>query len=175
MRWRSACSQASRGFLGCPLAQGGIPKVSCVKVSRMLIRCSGKSRLHNTGGRLMRDATGPSASLLGEQLTLRRYPRAAQGDATGVATRQSPRLTPLSDTSSGCVMYLASNQTGGLLKQRLVDLGFIKGTPLRLIRKGPGGNLIAVQVRNTVIALRSEEARHLLVAPEPSSSPVSRE
>lgn len=50
----------------------------------------------------------------------------------------------------------------------------IPGKP-KTIRKGPGGNLIAVQVRNTVIALRSEEARHLLVAPEPSSSPVSRE
>ena len=73
---------------------------------------------------------------------------------------------PLPDIPIGCRVRLAANGLSGLLKQRLVDLGFTPGAPLHLVRRGPKGNLIAVSIRDTMIALRSEEARSLLVTHE---------
>jgi ferrous iron transport protein A len=58
---------------------------------------------------------------------------------------------------------LTSNNTSGLLRQRLIDLGFTVGTDLRLVRRGPKNNLIAVSIRGTIIALRSDEARDIWV------------
>jgi ferrous iron transport protein A len=123
----------------------------------------------------MRDTASSFSSLLGDRPSLRRRSHHASADATPIETPGPSYLTPLPDIPADCPRYLAANETGDLLKQRLVDLGFIAGTPLRLVRRGPKGNLIAVRVRDTVIALRSNEARSLLVAPDPMPLPVSDE
>ena len=83
---------------------------------------------------------------------------------SGIADPQHEQVLPLPDAPSGKAVRLASNETRGLLRQRLIDLGFTAGTGLRLLRKGPKDNLIAVSVRDTVIALRSDEARSIWVA-----------
>ena len=49
----------------------------------------------------------------------------------------------------------AANGLSGLLKQRLVDPGFTPGAPLHLVRRGLSN--FAVSIRDTMIALRSEE------------------
>ena len=123
----------------------------------------------------MRDATSSSPPLLRRQIGFHQYSRPTHGDEVDAYMSQPLSLTPLTDISTERAMYLAANGTNGLLRQRLVDLGFITGTPLRLIRRGPRGNLVAVRVRSTVIALRSDEARLLLVSPNPSSSEACRE
>jgi ferrous iron transport protein A len=54
----------------------------------------------------------------------------------------------------------ASSEVDAGTLHRLVELGFIAGEPLRLLRRGPGGREpIAVQVGETLFALRLLEAQ----------------
>ena len=53
--------------------------------------------------------------------------------------------------------------------QRLNELGFLPGEPVRVVQRGPGGREpIAVQVGDTLFALRYVEARCVEVEPEVS-------
>ncbi len=86
-------------------------------------------------------------------------------EATGLALVPLRLEFPLSDAPMGRYVYLVAQRLGGLLGRRLVDLGFTLGAPMRLVRKGPAGSLIAVSIRSTVIALRSSEAKSIIVSP----------
>ena len=51
--------------------------------------------------------------------------------------------------------------------QRLNELGFLPGEPVRVVQRGPGGREpIAVQVGDTLVALRFVEAHCVDVQPE---------
>ncbi len=55
----------------------------------------------------------------------------------------------------------------GAERRRLLDLGFIPGTQVKVVMRSPGGDdLRAYEVRGTQIALRREQADMLLVTPE---------
>jgi ferrous iron transport protein A len=48
--------------------------------------------------------------------------------------------------------------------QRLEELGFIAGEPVRMLRRGPGGREpLAVQIGETLFALRLVEAQSIAV------------
>jgi ferrous iron transport protein A len=48
--------------------------------------------------------------------------------------------------------------------QRLEELGFIAGEPVRMLRRGPGGREpLAVQIGETLFALRLVEAQSIVV------------
>jgi ferrous iron transport protein A len=47
----------------------------------------------------------------------------------------------------------------GSERLRLLDLGFVPGTPIQRLRTGPLGDPVAYLVRGTVIALRIEQAQ----------------
>jgi ferrous iron transport protein A len=50
--------------------------------------------------------------------------------------------------------------------RRLQEIGFIEGEPLRMLRRGPGGREpLAVQVGETLFALRLAEAQCIRVRP----------
>ena len=49
------------------------------------------------------------------------------------------------------------------IKRRMMDLGIVKGTPIKAILKSPSGNPKAYEVRGSVIAIRSEEAKKIEV------------
>lgn len=51
----------------------------------------------------------------------------------------------------------------GSERLRLLDLGFVPGTPIKRLRTGPLGDPIAYLVRGAVIALREEQARGIEV------------
>jgi len=72
-------------------------------------------------------------------------------------------LCPLSSLPSGsnCIMY--SINCIGTKRRRLMDLGFIEGTTIHVKRKSPLGDPTAYLIRDTLIALRKEEAREILV------------
>lgn|GEM_PF-3911961 len=74
------------------------------------------------------------------------------------------RLISLAEAPVGRWVHLVHQGVNGLLGHRLVDLGFTAGARMRVVRKGPAGNLIAVSIRNTVIALRSSEAKSIIVS-----------
>jgi ferrous iron transport protein A len=98
-----------------------------------------------------------------EYRSLRRRP--ARAVLLEACERSSPdTVKSLPDIPPGREASLVMNRTDGLLGERLVDLGFTPGVSMRLVRKGPKGSLIAISIRNTMIALRSEEARAILVS-----------
>ena len=84
----------------------------------------------------------------------------------------APALLALTDLANGQRGVIASVQASGELVdaatvQRLNELGFLPGEPVRLLQRGPGGREpIAVQVGDTLFALRWVEARCVDVLPE---------
>lgn len=60
----------------------------------------------------------------------------------------------------------AAPEADAALLRRLVEIGFLAGEPVRLLRRGPGGREpLAVQVGDTMFALRALEARCVEVEP----------
>lgn len=53
---------------------------------------------------------------------------------------------------------------GGWLRRRLLDLGFVPGAEVSVVRRSPFGDPTAYSVRGAVVALRQEEAGHILVS-----------
>lgn len=51
----------------------------------------------------------------------------------------------------------------GHLRRRLLDLGFVPGTKVHIVRRSPLGDPTAYRVRGATIALRSTDAQHILV------------
>lgn len=47
------------------------------------------------------------------------------------------------------------------IKRRMMDLGIIKGTTITPILKSPAGNPRAYEVRGSIIAIRSEDAKQI--------------
>lgn len=54
----------------------------------------------------------------------------------------------------------------GMTRRRLLDLGLVPGTEVKTIRSSPSGDPIAYKIRGTVIALREEVAREVLIRME---------
>lgn len=65
---------------------------------------------------------------------------------------------PLSTLKTGEKSKVVHLDLKGLLRRRILDLGVVPGTVLTCIGKAPAGDPIAYLVRDTVIALRSEDA-----------------
>lgn len=51
----------------------------------------------------------------------------------------------------------------GILKERMMALGFTKGARIKAIRKGPKDNLTLYSIRGAMIALRKEESKQVLI------------
>jgi ferrous iron transport protein A len=59
---------------------------------------------------------------------------------------------------------------GGPIGQRLLDLGFLPGTEVRLVRRAPLGDPAVYELRGTQLCLRASEARRIRIRtlpPEP--------
>lgn len=77
-------------------------------------------------------------------------------------------LTDLPDGARATVrgVVAASDEVGAPLLRRLGELGFLPGEPVQLLRRGPGGREpLAVQVGDTLFALRRVEAQCIEVVP----------
>ena len=70
---------------------------------------------------------------------------------------------PLSTLKLGEKSNVVHLNVKGLLRRRILDLGIVPGTVLTCIGKAPAGDPIAYLVRNTVIALRSEDASQIYI------------
>ena len=49
--------------------------------------------------------------------------------------------------------------------RRLLDLGFVPDTPIRVLRKAPLGDPVSYELRGMCLCLRRGEARHVWVTP----------
>lgn len=82
----------------------------------------------------------------------------------------APKLTTLDALAAGrsaTVIHLAPAQAGGDLSRRLMELGFVPGERIRMLKRGlPGGEPLAVKVGQSTFALRRFEAALITVDPE---------
>ncbi len=52
----------------------------------------------------------------------------------------------------------------GWQRNRLLDMGFTPGALVEMVRKAPGGDPVAYRVRGAVVALRSTDARTIIIS-----------
>lgn len=55
----------------------------------------------------------------------------------------------------------------GAFRRRLLDMGFVRGAFVRVIRDAPLSNPVEYCIGRTHVTLRRQEARHIVVAPSP--------
>jgi ferrous iron transport protein A len=77
--------------------------------------------------------------------------------------KSAEKIDPLADLSLGSVCQIVSLELSGLLRRRILDMGIVPGTIIRCVRRGPSGDPTAYLVRETLIALRNEDATQILV------------
>jgi ferrous iron transport protein A len=78
---------------------------------------------------------------------------------------REPKAKALSDLSVGQTGVMRSVNATGMVRNRLLDLGFLPGTKVTVVRRAPLGDPTAYRVRGAMLALRHEDAS--LVAAEP--------
>ncbi len=69
----------------------------------------------------------------------------------------------LVDLAEGQEAKIVKIGGGGAIRQRLLDMGIMRGTPIRVERRAPLGDPIEVTVKGYYLAIRQEEARHIQV------------
>ncbi|MGV2941486.1 ferrous iron transport protein A [Mesobacillus sp. LC4] len=67
------------------------------------------------------------------------------------------RLT-LFEGVKGDLIKISTLRLEGIMRRRLLDLGFVPGAIVEVLRKSPLGDPIAFRVSSTSIALRKEES-----------------
>lgn len=75
------------------------------------------------------------------------------------------RLSSLNGGENASVVGISS-ECRGASRRRLLDLGFIKGTPIKVEYPGPMKNPKAYLIKNTLIALRNDQAELILIEKE---------
>lgn len=80
------------------------------------------------------------------------------------------KLDTLAVGQSGTVVHIAPGEgmaDGADLARRLMELGFVPGEKIRLLKRGmPGGEPLAIKVGNSTFALRRFEAALVSVQAE---------
>lgn len=77
------------------------------------------------------------------------------------------RLSELASGKTALVDDVEEQRAGDTIAQRLRDLGFVRGEPVRVVAHGPlGAEPVLVQVGYTRFALRRSEAARVRVRPE---------
>lgn len=66
--------------------------------------------------------------------------------------------TSLLEAETGSVIRISRIEVTGIMRRRLLDLGFVPGNTIEVLQRSPLGDPIAFRVNNTTIALRSEES-----------------
>ncbi|RBP05553.1 FeoA family protein [Rossellomorea aquimaris] len=68
----------------------------------------------------------------------------------------------LYDLEEGTSMRITELQLTGLMRRRLLDLGFVPGSIITSVKKSPLGDPVAYRVSNTMIALRKDESKKII-------------
>jgi len=77
------------------------------------------------------------------------------------------RLSELSQGAAAVVERVNDAHASDAIAQRLRDLGFVDGEPVRVVAVGPlGADPLLIQIGSTRFALRRSEAARVAVRPE---------
>jgi len=68
----------------------------------------------------------------------------------------------LNQATIGSFIKIDSLALEGVMRRRLLDLGFVPGAVVEVVRKSPLGDPIAFRVSQTTIALRSDESSKII-------------
>lgn len=68
------------------------------------------------------------------------------------------KIISLSDCQFGDQFLIEKIEISGVIRRRLLDLGFVQGAEILVLQKSPLGDPVAYRVSNTTIALRKEES-----------------
>lgn len=71
-------------------------------------------------------------------------------------------IISLNQADKGSRIKIDSLGLEGVMRRRLLDLGFVPGAEVEVVRKSPLGDPIAFRVSQTTIALRKEESSKIL-------------
>lgn len=86
------------------------------------------------------------------------------------AGRPGEAAIPLLALEVGRSARIAAPADGDAIPTRLVDLGFVPGTELRVLRRAPFGDPIELEIRGYRLCLRAEQVAGLLVWPDRARS-----
>ena len=78
-------------------------------------------------------------------------------------------LSLLSPNQSAIITEISPNYQGEK-RQRLLDLGFIKGSEINIQNISPLGDPTSYLIHNTIIALRKEDAQNIIIEIKTKSS-----
>jgi ferrous iron transport protein A len=78
---------------------------------------------------------------------------------------EPPAMFPLSTLSPGSRARLCRISGERSFCRRLMELGLLPGTEVRLVRRADVGGVLELEVRRSRVTLRAIEASELLVAP----------
>ena len=85
------------------------------------------------------------------------------GSSAARAPGRAPEPVSLADLAPGEGGTIARVESETGIGRRLLDLGFIPGTPVRVIRRAPLGDPVSFEIRGTRMCLRRSEARRIWV------------
>jgi ferrous iron transport protein A len=74
---------------------------------------------------------------------------------------QTAQISSLAELEVGNSCRISAITLDGIIRRRIMDMGITPGVLVHCVRKSPAGDPIAFKVRNTVIALRSSDARFI--------------
>lgn len=132
------------------LTEAGLTRDSIFRLDRLE---SARSQLFYEG----EEVSLPTFSLLALSLHA-----ASEEDLQEVHAESAIRLTRLQLGQEATVCGL-SPACRGAMRRRLMDLGFVPGSRIAVDMASPLGNPTAYIVRGAAIALRSDQARHILI------------
>lgn len=73
-------------------------------------------------------------------------------------------MTTLADVSAGqTVVVRGLSHQAPATVDRLLDLGFLPGTPVQVIRRAPLGDPVTFEIRGYQLCLRKQDAQHVTV------------
>ena len=71
----------------------------------------------------------------------------------------------LAELEPGSLVVVDSVDDSGPIGRRLLDLGFLPRTPVRVLRRAPLGDPVVFELRGTKLCLRRREASRVRVRP----------
>ncbi len=77
-----------------------------------------------------------------------------------------PRASTLADVQPGAGARVAAVDGSTAVGRRLLDLGFVPGTDVRVVRRAPLGDPVEYELRGYRVCLRRAEALRIHVVPE---------
>jgi Fe2+ transport system protein FeoA len=83
-----------------------------------------------------------------------------------------PELVELATLRPGDVGIVSRVDVDSTIGRRLLDLGFVPETPVRVVRRAPLGDPVSYELRGYRICLRRRDAAHVLVRRAEPASPA---